>query len=231
MKTRGFTLIEVLVSLAIFALAAVGLGSAYSNVLLGRMALRQNSTELEDMARARAALMESANFEDAEGGGDIHLPGNRTARWKSKIEPTSVSDLFSVVLTVEIQAEENGEYSPEKTEARLLLRPTWSVPADRTKIRDEAKQKLERERGYTELKGNSSFVSSPTSPRGVGATGGGGKGNTPPGKGTNNGKGSNNGKGTNNASGKGNNNGGGKNGGATPPPAPKGAGAAPKSVQ
>ncbi len=218
MKTRGFTLIEVLVSLAIFALAAVGLGSAYSNVLLGRMALRQNSTELEDMARARAALMESANFEDAEGGGDVHLPGNRTARWKSKIEPTSVSDLFSVVLTVEIQAEENGEYSPEKTEARLLLRPTWSVPSDRTKIRDEAKQKLERERGYTELKGNSSFVSTPTSPRGVGATAG-GKGNTPPGKGTNNG------------SGKGNSNGGSKNGGATPPPAPKGGGAAPKSVQ
>ena len=212
MKTRGFTLIEVLVSLAIFALAAVGLGSAYSNVLLGRMALRQNSTELEDMARARAALMESANFEDAEGGGDVHLPGNRTARWKSKIEPTSVSDLFSVVLSVEIQAEENGEYSPEKTEARLLLRPTWSVPADRTKIRDEAKQKLERERGYTELKGNSSFVSTPTSPRGVGATAG-GKGNTPPSKG------------------KGNSNGGSKNGGATPPPAPKSGGAAPKSVQ
>ncbi len=230
MKTRGFTLIEVLVSLAIFALAAVGLGSAYSNVLLGRMALKQTSTELEDMARARAALMESANFEDAEGGGDIHLPGNRTARWKSKIEPTSVSDLFSVVLSVEIQAEENGEYSPEKTEARLLLRPTWSVPADRTKIRDEAKQKLERERGYTESNGNSSFVSKATSPKGT-TTAAGGKGNTPPGKGTNNGKGNNNGKGTNNGSGKGNSNTGGKNGGATPPPAPKGAGAAPKSVQ
>lgn len=111
----------------------------------------------------------------------------------------------------------------------MLLRPTWSVPADRTKIRDEAKQKLERERGYTESNGNSSFISKATSSKGTTAAGG--KGNTPPGKGTNNGKGSNNGKGTNNGSGKGNNNGGGKNGGATPPPAPKGGGGAPKSVQ
>lgn len=40
MSRRAFTLIEVLVSLAIFALAAVSLGAAYSNVLLSRQTLR-----------------------------------------------------------------------------------------------------------------------------------------------------------------------------------------------
>ena len=41
MRRRGFTLIEVLMSLAIFALAAVSLGAAYSNVLMSRLALKQ----------------------------------------------------------------------------------------------------------------------------------------------------------------------------------------------
>ena len=162
MRRRGFTLIEVLMSLAIFALAAVSLGAAYSNVLMGRLALQQDEQRLDDLARCRAALMETPGFDDVEAGGDIHLPGGRTARWKGKIEATAVSDLFAVQLTSEIQAEEGGDYGPEILETRMLLRPTWSIPSDRQKIRDEARQRLEKERGYKELDGNSAFISSPT---------------------------------------------------------------------
>ena len=161
MRRRGFTLIEVLMSLAIFALAAVSLGAAYSNVLMGRLALRQDEQRLDDIARCRAALLETPGFDDVETGGEIHLPGGRTAHWKGKIEATAVSDLFAVQLTCEIEPEGGGE--PEEiNEARMLLRPTWSIPSDRQKIRDEARQRLEKERGYKEADGNSAFISSPT---------------------------------------------------------------------
>lgn len=161
MKRRGFTLIEVLMSLAIFALAAVSLGAAYSNVLMSRLALKQDEQRLDDQARCRAALLETPGFDDVEAGGDIHLPGGRTARWQGKIEATSVSDLFAVRLTAEIEPPDGGE--PEEfTETRMLLRPTWSIPADRQKIRDEARQRLEQERGYKEADGNSAFISAPT---------------------------------------------------------------------
>jgi len=182
MRRRGFTLIEVLMSLAIFALAAVSLGAAYSNVLMGRLALKQDEQRLDDLARCRAALMETPGFDDVETGGDIHLPGGRTAHWKGKIEATSVSDLFAVQLTAEIERADGAE--PEEfTETRMLLRPTWSIPSDRQKIRDEARQRLEKERGYKEADGNSSFISAPT--RGkklVPGQNGGGKGgkNGPP---------------------------------------------------
>ncbi len=162
MRRRGFTLIEVLVSLAIFALAAVSLGAAYSNVILGRIALQQDEQRLDDIARCRAALMETPGFDDVETGGEIHLPGGRTARWKGKIEATAVSDLFAVQLTCEIQAVADGDYGEEINEARMLLRPTWSIPSDRQKIRDDARQRLEKDRGYKEADGNSSFISSPT---------------------------------------------------------------------
>jgi len=179
MRRRGFTLIEVLVSLAIFALAAVSLGAAYSNVILGRIALQQDEQRLDDIARCRAALMETPGFDDVETGGDIHLPGGRTAHWKGKIEATAVSDLFAVELSCEIPTANGGE--PEEiSETRMLLRPTWSIPADRQKIRDDARQRLEKERGYKEADGNSAFISAPTRgkklvPGQTGANGKGGK--------------------------------------------------------
>ena len=161
MRRRGFTLIEVLMSLAIFALAAVSLGAAYSNVLMSRLALKQDEQRLDDQARCRAALLETPGFDDVESGGEIHLPGERKARWQGKIEATAVSDLFAVQLTAEIEPPDGGE--PEEfTETRMLLRPTWSIPADRQKIRDEVRQRLQQERGYREADGNSRFISAPT---------------------------------------------------------------------
>jgi hypothetical protein len=44
----------------------------------------------------------------------------------------------------------------------MLLRPTWSIPSDRQKIRDEARERLLKERGYDEALGNSAFRSTKT---------------------------------------------------------------------
>ena len=71
---------------------------------------------------ARAALLETVNYDDVATGGEIHLPGDRLATWKGEIEATSVSDLFTVTLTVEIQNADGTDAKP-LTETRLLLRP------------------------------------------------------------------------------------------------------------
>lgn len=226
MNRRAFSLIEVLVALAIFALAAVGLGAAYTNVLLGRQALKQYDVGAEDMARCRAALLETVNFDDIEAGGDIYLPDDRMARWQGKVEPTAVSDLFSVTLSAEIQKESGGEFITMKEETRLLLRPTWSTASDRKVIRDAAKERLLKERGYDEATGGgTAFISAPTPRKPLGGgnvqpinNGNNGRGN-PPG-GNNNGGNQPGGKG-------GNSNVGGKTGGPTggnPGPAPSGGG-------
>jgi len=212
MNRRAFSLIEVLVALAIFALAAVGLGAAYSNVLLGRQALKQYDVGVEDMARCRAALLETVNFDDIETGGDVYLPDDRMARWKGKVEPTTVSDLFSVTLEAEIQKESGGEYVAMKPETRLLLRPTWSNASDRKLIRDAAKERLLKERGYDEATGGGTqFISAPTprKPLGGGNTTGNNGNATPNGKG-----GNTNGKGGPTNGGKGGPTTGGNNGGA-----------------
>ena len=225
MNRRAFSLIEVLVALAIFALAAVGLGAAYTNVLLGRQALKQYDVGAEDMARCRAALLETVNYDDIEVGGDIYLPDDRMARWQGKVEPTEVSDLFTVTLSAEIQKETGGEFIPMKEETRLLLRPTWSTASDRKVIRDAAKARLLQERGYDEATGGTKFISSPTPRKPLGGgnvqtinNGNNGRGNQP--GGNNNGGNQPGGKGGNQPGGNqpggkgGNNNVGGKTGGA-----------------
>lgn len=226
MNRRAFSLIEVLVALAIFALAAVGLGAAYTNVLLGRQALKQYDVGAEDLARCRAALLETVNYDDIEVGGDIYLPDDRMARWQGKVEPTEVSDLFTVTLSAEIQKETGGEFIPMKEETRLLLRPTWSTASDRKVIRDAAKARLLQERGYDEATGGTKFISSPTPRKPLGGgnvqtinNGNNGRGNQP--GGNNNGGNQPGGKGGNQPGGNqpsgkgGNNNDGGKTGGPT----------------
>jgi len=163
MRKRAFTLIEVLVALSIFALAAVGLGSAYSNVLLSRMALKEKGVGEEDFARCRAAMLETANFADIEKGGDVYLPDDRMARWKGKIEPTTVADLFWVTITVEIQATAGGPFGVSREQSQWILRPTWSVESDRTKLLADAKERLLKTRGYDEeTGGGTSFISKAT---------------------------------------------------------------------
>jgi len=163
MKRKAFTLIEVLVALAIFALAAVGLGAAYSNVLLSRMALKEKGVGEEDFARCRAAMLETANFADIEKGGDVYLPDDRMARWKGKIEPTTVADLFWVTITVEIQTTAGGPYGAPRVQSQWILRPTWSVESERTKLLADAKQRLLKIRGYDEeTGGGTSFISKAT---------------------------------------------------------------------
>ena len=163
MRKRAFTLIEVLVALAIFALAAVGLGAAYSNVLMSRMALKEKGVGEEDFARCRAALLETANFADIEKGGDVYLPDDRMGRWKGKIEPTTVADLFWVTITVEIQATAGGAYGPPREQSQWILRPTWSVESERTKLLADAKERLLKTRGYDEeTGGGTTFISKPS---------------------------------------------------------------------
>ena len=160
MRKNAFTLIEVLVALAIFALAAVGLGAAYSNVLLSRMALKEKGVGEEDFARCRAAMLETANFADIEKGGDVYLPDDRMARWKGKIEPTTVADLFWATITGEIQATAGGPYGTPREQSQWILRPTWSVESDRAKLLADAKERLLKTRGYDEeTGGGTSFIS------------------------------------------------------------------------
>jgi general secretion pathway protein I len=137
----GFTLLEVLVALAIFAMAAVVLGATYVNALNAYQAAGRRNEYDADLRFVRAALLTEPDREKAEEGGDLDLGGSKRAHWQADIASTDTVDLFSVVWTCEIVDPERPK-PYRTTQTFLLLRPTWSDPVERTALLDQVKQRI-----------------------------------------------------------------------------------------
>ncbi|MGC4072712.1 MAG: prepilin-type N-terminal cleavage/methylation domain-containing protein [Nibricoccus sp.] len=141
-RRRGFTLLEVLVALAIFVMMAIVLGATYINILNSYEAAGRAVNRDEDVRFARAALLAEADIDVAERGAEFDSGNGRHVKWTASIAPTSIADLFTVTFTCEITGQ--GLAKPETTEEVFrLLRPTWSQPADRDKLRADAKARIQ----------------------------------------------------------------------------------------
>ncbi|MBC8010536.1 MAG: prepilin-type cleavage/methylation domain-containing protein [Burkholderiales bacterium] len=136
----------MLVALAILAMAAVALGTAYVNLLMTHAALRDRDGSGDDMQWARAVLLAEPELATAERGGDVILPDGRSANWRATITPTNVSDLFDVVLELDAPPPGGAGDIVRSSQRLRLLRPTWSTEAEREKLRQTARQRIKRER-------------------------------------------------------------------------------------
>ncbi|MEI6107243.1 MAG: prepilin-type N-terminal cleavage/methylation domain-containing protein [Opitutae bacterium] len=144
-SARGFTLLEVLVSLAIFALAAVILAAAYVNTLTAFDAAARQQGRQQDLTWVRAGILAEPERKVVEEGGELVLPDDRRVRWEAEITPTGVADLFQVTLHCTFTG--SGRAGAWTQDSQLMvLRPTWSESDAREKLRAAARAKLAEER-------------------------------------------------------------------------------------
>lgn len=129
-------------SLVIFALAAVMLGSAYVNVLNSYDVAARGTVLNEDFAFARQIVLTEADRKKLEEGGEFDTADGRHARWSVEITSTNLADLFNVAFTCELA--DAGRGGPQKQlQAFTVLRPTWSIDAaERTKLKEETKTRI-----------------------------------------------------------------------------------------
>lgn len=141
-EARGFTLLEVLVSLSIFAFAAVVLGSAYLNILNSYEAVSRGAQIGEDFAFARQLVLTEPDREKLERGGEFDTVSGLRARWNVEITSTNVADLFNVAFNCEISDPARPE--PQRlVQTFRVLRPTWVIdPGERGKLKEEAKTRI-----------------------------------------------------------------------------------------
>ena len=142
---RAFTLIEVLISLAIFALASVVLAAAYLNVLGGYQAVARRQQGEEEWKLVRSVVLSESDRQKVEAGGRLQLSDNSTMRWTATIEGTAVADLFAVTVRAEPEVSLNNE-NRAREQKILLLRPKWSDPVERDKLRSASQQRLAKQR-------------------------------------------------------------------------------------
>lgn len=147
-RRAGFTLLEVLVALAIFAMAAVVLGATYVNALNAYEAATRRNEYDEDLRFVRAAVLAEPDRDKVEEGGQLDLGGNKRARWQADVAATGTADLFTVTWTCEIT--DPARPQPYRvTRTFMLLRPTWSDPVERSQLLEQAKETILKLQGLT----------------------------------------------------------------------------------
>ena len=143
----GFMLLEVLIALAIFGLAAVFLVDGIS-VASRTMRLMKDTREMEqDLLWARSEIFKEHRYKEFEEGGEIEALTIGEIRWEAEIEMTKVLDLYSVTLRLEYDGNEDlGIEAGERISKILLMRPGWSNDSDfandRSRLLEEKKDKL-----------------------------------------------------------------------------------------
>jgi len=145
-RRHAFTLVEVLVSLAIFAIAAVVLAAAYLNVIGGYATLGSRQQQEEDWKFVRMQVLTQPERATLESGGRIGLPDGRQIVWTTKIEPADIPDVFRVTLRANAPAAAGERDAWEHEQTLFLLRPGWSDPTDRDNLRGKLQQQVEKER-------------------------------------------------------------------------------------
>jgi general secretion pathway protein I len=145
-RNRAFTLLEVLAALMIFIVAAVVFGASYLNVLNSYEAAARSNIFEGDVAFARSQLLTISDLTAAQAGAEFD-DGDRHVKWTSEIEPTNTTDLFTVTFTCVISAPDQSGGQKTVTETFMLLRPTWSDPTARTKLVQNAADRIAQIQG------------------------------------------------------------------------------------
>ncbi len=142
MKSRAaFSLIEVLVAMAIFALGVTVLARTYVNTLNALRDAEDNSLTRQDFAFVRRQILTAATREQLEDGGTVETFRNGRADWSAEIEETDIIDLFRV--RIEIEFFDSDESVEQVIHA---LRPNWSEQEDRDQLLQDKTEALEKRR-------------------------------------------------------------------------------------
>lgn len=140
-STRGFSLIEVVIAIAVAGIAFFVLTETFFNVLLTLDALETESDYQKDVRFVRRQVIQIADRDELEDGGEITTLDLGEAAWEVELLETGIVDLFQADLRIEF---ENPEGEPfEYRETLYLLRPTWSDPIESSAILSEVRDRIE----------------------------------------------------------------------------------------
>ena len=139
----GFSLVEVVIAIAIAGIAFIVLTETFFNVLLTVDSLEAETDFEKDVRFVRRVVIQIADRDEVEEGGEITTLDLGEAEWSAEVEETDIVDLFTVDLRIVF---ENPEGEPVTHEERLhLLRPTWSDPIESSAILSEVRDRIQDE--------------------------------------------------------------------------------------
>lgn len=137
----GFTLIEILVALAILAGALVVLTEGYVNTLNALSTPEESPDPERELAFVRERVLRIPTRDLLENGGIMESLTAGRVRWEAELYETEIIDLHQLRLVCEF-LDERETYVREYT----VLRPQWSDPLERGRKLEEKSRDLEASR-------------------------------------------------------------------------------------
>lgn len=126
----GFTLLEVLLATALFALSSTALVQVVLNTLSALNAQPRWSSDAVDLAFVIDQIEAIDTRSRLEEGGTLTSPSGQVVHWSASSEPTDIIDLHAIQLRLEWQP---SEEHPSREDRKKLYwyRPWLSEPSER----------------------------------------------------------------------------------------------------
>lgn len=143
-RRRGFTLLEVIVALALFALGATVLASAYVNVLNALDSVKEDQRFEQEIALVRAQVLQEPDLDKVEEGDELPTARLGEASWRATVTPSeTTADLFRIDLEIILAGSDDEPQERTVKQTLWVLRPDWSEPSERDALRAETRQRLQ----------------------------------------------------------------------------------------
>jgi len=126
-EKRAFSLIEVVVALALFAIASVVLTQSFLGGLISLEKFDFNDVRNQALNTVYVHILSIEDRNQVLSGGDFTTIGDIPVSWNASIDPTEVADLFDVKVTLNFTDKTLFPHSNVPvTEQFYLFRPEWS---------------------------------------------------------------------------------------------------------
>lgn len=102
-RRSGFTLVEVVVSVALLSVGIVGVLTGFSAVSRSEVRIRTIERVQRLAVLKYEELVATEQFDTAELSGDFEDVGERGVRWTATVEPSGVENLETLTVTVELE--------------------------------------------------------------------------------------------------------------------------------
>jgi len=143
-RARGFTLIEVIVALALFAVGATILAAAYVNVLNALDSVKGDQAFEQAIVLVRSQILQEPDREVIEDGDELPTARFGQAHWRAVVTPSeTIADLFRVDLEITFDGSEERPEPRTVEQSLWVLRPDWSEPTERDALRARTRERLQ----------------------------------------------------------------------------------------
>jgi general secretion pathway protein I len=139
-------MLEVLVALVLFGLAVTVLASAYLNIVQSLESVKPDHAFEQEVCWIRAQVMTEPDLKVLLKGGNFETLDFGPARWQADVTAGNIADLFTVVLRIEFG--DHARAPRTREESFSVLRPSWTEPLEKQKLRADAKKRLAEDRRH-----------------------------------------------------------------------------------